>query len=509
MLLRLILFLGWSWLATGAWAQTLPATPPAAVAPPTQAPPAGQQAVLELGRTTFPVNDYFTISLRLRGAKLDRYSAFPDIVGFKKSGKSSTTTTRIVNGKATVELLLTQRYAAYNEGDFELPPFTLTVNGQQVRSVGAALHVEPQPAVAATPAAPQKPAPLQGIGSLDELFGKPKPQEYVEQQDNAFLAVVPDKTSAWVGEPVHIGLYFYLAPADQGLLDFHRFSEQLPALISQLRPATAWEETFDETDIVPDSVRINGKPFLRYRLHEAVYYPLNAQPLQFPALSLEMKKYRVAKRPVEGTDNRLVGYKTYRSQPRTIPVRPLPAAGAGPVAVGRYRLQEGIDRTAFQTGQAIGYSITLTGEGNLAALPAPTVTLPPGLELYGPNVRQEVTRQNGRVAGRKVLRYRLVARQPGTYRLREVFALPVFDLNQSRYDTLRPELVLTVKGDTAHATPAAAYIRADPFYAQQIAAASNKLQDLDTPQKTRRYAFAVVGILGVLAVVGWWRAGRA
>ncbi|QHJ09031.1 BatD family protein [Hymenobacter busanensis] len=472
-------------------------------------PAPSQQASLELGRTTFPVNEYFTIALRLRGAKLERYSAFPDLEGFKKSGKSSTTTTRIVNGKATVELLLTQRYAAFAEGDFDVKPFSLTVNGQVVKSLGAKLHVLPQPAASAAPnagAAPTK--PLQGIGLLDQLLGKPKGQEYVEPQDQAFLAVVPDKTTAWVGEPVHIGLYFYLAPADQGLLDFHRFAEQLPVLLQQLRQPTAWEESFDEADIVPDSVRVGGKPFLRYRLYETVFYPLNAQPLQFPALSLEMKKYRVAKRPVAGADNRMAGYKTYRSTPRTVTVRPLPAA-SGVSSVGRYRLLEGIDRTAFRTGQAYTYTLTVEGEGNLTALPEPTATLPPGLELYGPDVRQEITRQNGRVGGRKVWSYRLVARQPGTYSLRRVFALPVFDLNHARYDTLRPELVLAVRGEATRSAPAtAAYIRTDPFYAQQIPAADNTLRPLDTPQQTRRYAYAVLAVLGLLTVIGWWRAGR-
>ncbi|WP_400193602.1 BatD family protein [Hymenobacter sp. B81] len=500
-------------ILVGPVAAQQPAVPPAPVpvAPvpggAAATPPVGQQAELVLGRTTFPINEYFTIALRLRGAPLERYSAFPDIEGFKKSGKSSTTTTRIVGGRATVELLLTQRYAAFAEGDFELKPFSLTVNGQVVRSVGATLHVGAQVAPAA-PSAAAKP-PLQGIGSLDQLFGKPKPQDYIEPRDNAFLALVPDKARVWVGEPLHVGLYFYLAPADQGLLDFHRFAEQLPALLRQLRQPSAWQETFDETDIVPDSVRVGGKPFLRYRLYEAVYYPLNARPLQFPELSLQMKKYRVAKSPVEGADNRLVGYKTYRSAARTVPVQPLPPnANAPAVAVGRYRLLEGIDRTTFRTGQSIGYTITLEGEGNLTALPLPTALVLPGLELFGPEVRQEITRQNGRVGGRKVLRYRLVARQPGTYRLDSLLAVPVFDPETGRYAALRPELVLTVQGRPVRpATEAAAFIRTDPFYAQHIPTADNTLQARDTPRQVRRYTYAVLGVLGMLAVLGWWRAG--
>lgn len=479
---------------------------------------AEQQAALELGRSSFPVNEYFTIAFRLSGAPLERYSAFPDIEGFKKSGKTSTTTTRTVGGRSTVELVLTQRYAAFAEGEFVLKPFSLTVNGQVLRSAGATLRVLPQaapagggPPPAGTGPPPAGKQPLVGIGNLDQLLGKPKPQEYVEPRDNAFLSVEPDRATAWVGEPVHVGLYFYLAPADQGLLDFYRFAEQLPPILRQLRQPTAWEEAFDETDIQPDSVRVGGEPYLRYQLHETVYYPLSARALTFPRVALQMKKYRLAKRPVEGDDNRLEGYKTYFSQPRTVRVRALPPvpAGAAPSAVGRYQLREGVGSTSFRTGHTISYTLAVEGEGNLTALAPPVPRAVPGLEVYGPEVRQELTRADGRVTGRKVLRYRLVPRQPGRLRLRDVLRVPIFNPDLGRYDTLRPELELAVTGPAV--TPpqeVTAFVRTDPFYAQQLANADATLMDMDTPRQVKRYANLVLALLLVLAGIGWWTARR-
>ncbi len=267
-------------------------------------------AEIELGRASFPLNEYYTISFHLRGAPLERYSAFPDFEGFKKSGKSSTTTTRIVNGQTTVELTITQRYAAFAEGEFELPPFTMKVNGLVLESAGATLTVGPQQAA---PAPAPGAAPPQALGLLDQLFGKPKPQDYVEPQDQAFLALATDKERVFVGEGLHVALYFYLRPEDQAVLDFYNFAAQLPVIIRQLRQRTVWEESFDELEIVPETVTVGGKPFLRYRLWEAELYPLNSQPLAFPSVELQMLKYSVAKKPAEGLDNRLEGYKTYRS----------------------------------------------------------------------------------------------------------------------------------------------------------------------------------------------------
>ncbi|SHK36414.1 BatD family protein [Hymenobacter psychrotolerans] len=497
-LLWLLFFLACHAVPLPGYAQ--PAPKPAAAA-------TDLQVTLELGATAFPVTEYFTISFRLQGGRLERYSAFPDLEGFKKSGKSSTTTTRIVEGRTTTELIITQRYAAYEEGEFVVKPFTMTVNGQTVRSAGATLAVGPAP-VAATPGTPPVGGGLQGLGLLDQLFGKPKPQEYVEPKDNAFLALVPDKTSVFVGEGVHVGLYFYLTPNDQGLLDFYNFAGQLPAILRQLRQRTAWEEPFDEQEILPETVTMGGRQFIRFRLYEAQFYPLNTEPLTFPAVALQMVKYRVAKKPAEGLDNRLEGYKTYYTAARRVQVKPLPPHPLrDQVPVGSYQLREAIDRTAFRTGQAFTYSFGVEGEGNLAALNAPAVRPRPGLEVYGPDVRQELTRQGGRVGGRKVFQYRFVGRNPGPVPLDSLLALVYFDPATGRYDTLHPELSPLLRGPVR----GTAEFRArpdDPFYQKVLFDASSTMQPLDTYHDVRRYANYILAALLVVAAWGWWRGRR-
>ncbi|WP_159437406.1 BatD family protein [Hymenobacter daecheongensis] len=477
--------------------------PPAAPAQPAPAPPAptsAAEADIVLGRPQLSINEYYTISFRLRGAALEKYSAFPDLEGFKKSGKSSTTTTRIVNGKTSVELTITQRYAAYGEGDYVLKPFTMTINGLTVRSGGGAVRVVSQPAAAA-PA----PGPVQGLGLLDQLFGKPKPQEYVELQDQAFLALVPDKMSVFVGEGVHIGLYFYLTPADQGLLNFYDLTRQLPAILRQLRQRTVWEESFNEQEIEPETVTAGGKQYLRYRLYEAMLYPLNAQPLTFPAVPLQMIKYRVAKKPAEGLDNRLAGYKTYLSQPRTIEVKPLPPHPLrDQVPVGEFRLLETIDRTAFRTGEAFRYGFVVEGEGNLAALSAPTVATGPTLEVYGPEVEQNLTRQAGRVGGSKQFSYRLVARQPGPLPLDTLFALVVFNPATARYDTLHSGLHPRI-GGAAQRLATFDSLPADPFYKEVLNTADNTLRPLNEYRQVRLYANIILAVLLAVAIFSRWR----
>lgn len=489
-------------LAAAAQPTTPPATAPVPAVPAPTAPatPTGT-ATIVLGPAAFPINEYFTISFKLAGAPLERYSAFPDIEGFKKSGKSSTTTTRITNGQTTTELTITQRYAAFKEGEFVLKPFSLTINGQAVRSAGATLKVLPQQAAPAPP--PGGVAP--GIGLLDQLFGKPKLQDFVEPRDNAFLAVAPDKTSVYVGEGVHVGLYFYLTPADQGLLNFYNFAGQLPGILRQLHQPTVWEEPFDEQEVLPEATVVGGKPYLRYRLYEAEYYPLTPRALQLPAVALQMVKYKVAKKPEPGQDNRMEGLKTFFSLPRTVAVKSLPPHPRRDEAVvGSYRLLESIDRTNFMTGQAFTYTLRVEGEGNLTAMQAPVPAPRPGLEIYGPEVQQETTRSGGRVGGRKTFRYRLIARQPGPVPLDSLFSILTFDPVAARYATLRPELRVVVKGAPRVLRTLSARTT-DPYYEQRLFAYDNTLRPLHTPDFVRRYANLLLIGLFLLAVVGWWR----
>ncbi|RSK35327.1 BatD family protein [Hymenobacter metallilatus] len=461
-------------------------------------------ATIVLGTPAFPVNEYYTISFQLRGAPLERYSAFPDLEGFKKSGKLSTTTTRIVNGQTSTELTITQRYAAFAEGSYEVKPFSMKINGLTAESAGATLKVGPQQATPPPTAA----SPLQGIGLLDQLFGKPKPQEYVEPQDQAFLALVPDKPRVYAGEGLHVGLYFYLTPQDQAVLNFYNFAGQLPGILRQLRQRTVWEESFDEQEVLPENVVVGGKPFLRYRLWEAELYPLNTQALSFPAVELQMLKYRLAKKPDAGLDNRMQGYKTYRSVPRTVPVLPLPPHPLrDQVPVGNYELKEAIDRTTFRTGQAFAYTFTVEGEGNLATVNLTTPAASPALEVYGPEIQQSLTRQNGRVGGRKSFRFRLVALRPGPVALDTLFRLVVFNPARARYDTLRAGVQPVVRGPE-QATTAFRALPDDPYYREALAGADPTPQPRDIYHNVRRYANVVVVLLLALAGAGWWRARR-
>ena len=469
--------------------------------------PANAPAEIALlpGPAALVVTGTYTVAFRLRGGQLDKYSDFPELEGFKKTGKTRTTTTRIVQGRRFADLIITQKYVPYGEGDIAIKPFQMTVNGVVLRAPGSTVHVGAAPPL--NPGTITKPAnptaPLQAVADLDKMFGKPKPALYQDVPDHAFLAVLADRPRVYQGQGVRVGLYFYLKPEDQALLSFHDFNDQLPPLLHELHQATAWQEPGPEPSVTPDTVRHRGEKYLRFRLAENLYYPLTAQPLRFPPLALTMVKFKLLKKPEAGQDNRLAGYKTYLSPGLTVPVLPLPGGRAGTVAVGDFRQVEALSTSHPRVGESFTLAFGVQGQGNLAAVLAPRLIARPGLDVYGHEAREEPAPGGGR----KLFRYRLVARRPGPIYLDSLLQLVVFDPATGRYDTLRPSLHPEVRGTSLRPDPLPKPGE-DPFYGPALAGADTTLQPLGVYADVRRYADWMLLALAGIAAFGWWRAGR-
>ncbi|RZL13581.1 MAG: hypothetical protein EOO62_07730, partial [Hymenobacter sp.] len=327
------------------WGQVVQATPVAGTV--TLLPPAA----------SVPLAGPFTLAFRLRGAPLASHSEFPDIEGFHKATVVQTTTTRLLpGGQRSTELTVTQRYFPYTEGDYAVPAFALTVNGQTLRSPAGRVHVGAAPAAPdASAATPSTTPPGVASGSLDQLLGPPKPQYFYEPPDAGALALEADHDRVFVGQGVRVNLYFYLKPADQAVLNFYDFNNQLTELLRQLRQPTTWEVPAADPSVLPDTVRgSGGEVRLRFRLATRTYYPLTQAPLQFPALQLTLTKFKLLKKPQPGDTERLAMYKTYTAPALRVAVRPLPPPGAA--VVGEYALHEGISGMRFRTGEAFTYT---------------------------------------------------------------------------------------------------------------------------------------------------------
>lgn len=457
------------------------------------APASAQQISIELAKGPVPINQYYTISVKLQDQALADISAFPEIEGFKKSTRFSSTKTIVVGGNTTTVLTITQNYAALDEGVFAIKPFIMKINGKTVQSQGGTVTITPM--TDAVPQGNQLPNLVMPEAGTDLAEGQ---QEYIEKDDNAFLTLYTGKDEVYVGEALSVILYFYLAEEDRRLLDFYDFVNQMNSILRQLKQSHVWEETFDFSEVTPENVVVEGKPYLRFRLYEAVLYPLNAKPIHFPQLSLKMIKYKISANPSLLQDDRQEGFKTYFARDRIVKVKELPPHPLRDVVpVGRYRLRERLSNDQVEINKSFNYLFQLQGEGNLSAVMAPDPQPVNGMNIYPPDIRQDVTRQSGRVFGSKTFSFTIIPREPGEYALNEAFQWVYFDPVTARYDTLQPKLQVQVIG-VKDANAAVVSRDLGAFYSI-INNEDDKLERVDEFDNIKRYTNIILVLLLMVA----------
>ncbi|MBC3538408.1 BatD family protein [Rufibacter sediminis] len=443
-----------------------------------------QEHTIEFGPAAIPIDQYFTISLKSPDTRPTKVEGFPDIEGLQKSTQKSFTTTITRGTKVSRVYTLTQQYAPLQEGEVTVKPFTLVVDGKQVAAPGIKVQVGP--------AAPAGNAPRDSLSMALPAVATP---DFVEVKENAFLTLQVPKGKVYVGEAVPISLWFYVADTDLGLLDFFEFEAQIGNIVRQLKQRSALEEVVQQEEILPEKIKIGEKAFTRYKLYEAILFPLTPQPLRFPVISLRMIKYKVAKNPSLLTQNRLPENKTYTTQSREVAVQPLPPHPLrDQVAVGVFRLEEQLSRGTISLNQNLVYHLKIEGEGNIRSLPIPrSLGVSSELEIYSPEIRQNQQVSQGKLQGSKTFRYFMVGRQAGEFPLRELFQWVYFNPVTARYDTLRPALTVRVRGQEDQNS----FIRTQDvgdFY--NIAATeSNELISIDQFREVRLYTNVVLGVL--------------
>lgn len=404
----------------------------------------GQEIEIALGPDEIGENQAWTITVTVKNGSLKSAENFPDINGFRKRGTSNQSQTTIINGQVSSQQSMVMTYTPTGQGTFTLASFKMKVNDQVVSATGKKIRV-------GAPAQQPQRDPLQslfGRDPFDEMFGR-ESTEFVDVKEDALLALTTSQDEVYVGEGVGVTLSFLVSENNRAPMQFHDLGNQLSAILKKLKPTNCWEENFNIENIEGESIEINGKGYTQYKIYQATYYPLNAQPIVFPSVGLEMIKYKVAKNPSFFGQNRQEDFKTFYSKSKTVQVKDLPPHPLkGSVAVGNYRLVEKLSAPAAETGMSVGYDFTIVGEGNVSAIEKPLVAKDPRFDFYEPNIRQSVNREKGRVTGNKTFSYFVIPKEPGQYALADFFQWVYFNPKTKTYDTLRSELALNVTGES-------------------------------------------------------------
>ncbi len=397
-----------------------------------------------LGPDEIGENQVWTITVTVNNDRLKNYDNFPDIDGFRKRGTSTQSQTSIVNGQVSSSQSIVMSYLPTKQGSFTIPSFKMKVNDQIISVTGKKVKV-------GAPAQNQQRDPFRSFfdrDPADDFFGRGE-TEFVDIKEDALLALTTNKDEVYVGEGFTTTLSFLVADNNRAPMQFHDLGKQLATILKKLKPATCWEENFNIENIEGELIQVNGKGYTQYKIYQGSFYPLNAQPIEFPSVGLEMIKFKVAKNPSFFGQNRQEDFKTFYSKAKTVKVKELPPHPLKEsVAVGDYRLDEKIGATELETGQSVSYEFRVFGEGNISSIERPIINKDNVFDFYEPNVKQNINREGNRVSGTKSFNYFMIPKEPGTYKLGDYFNWVFFNPTTNKYDTLRSKYIVNVNGES-------------------------------------------------------------
>ena len=454
-----------------------------------------QEVSIDLGPDEIASNQAFTIALTIQNERLESYSPFPEIPGFVKRGTSSSSSTNFINGRRSSSQSIIQNYVATAEGEFNLKPFSMEVNGKTYNVQGKRIKVGP-------PLQRRQRTDPFGTDPFQDFFGRQNaPQEFVDVKADAFLALTTDKSSVYPGEGFTLTLAFYVASNNRADMRFYELSKQIPEIMKKIKPANCWEENFNIENIAGEPVEINGKSYTQFKIFQAAYYPLNNETISFPKVGLELIKYKVAKNPTFFGRNKQEEIVTFYTKPKTITIKDLPPHPLKEsVSVGNYRLKEKISNPNLKTGESFNYSFDITGEGNISAISEPILTEDENFDIYSPNIRQDISRGQGRVRGTKSFSYYGIPNEPGDYKLADYLQFIYFNVKTETYDTLKSEIILNVTGESKKNEYILSNDMGSFYDAMDIQ--SNELQNLNARDRMRSMAnIAIFVLIGLIAFV--------
>jgi len=402
-----------------------------------------QNIRIVLGPDKIALNQAFTITVEIQNDRIKNLDKFPEIPGFSKVSQSSSSSTSIVNGQYSSTYSIIQNYVPTQEGTVVIKPFSIEVNGQDVRSPGKRVTIGPA-------MQQQRRYDPFSYDPFEEFFGRRQPQEYIDVQEDAFLALTVDKDEVFVGEGFTVTLGLYVSATNQATLDWPSdLSEQLAEIKKDITPANCWEENFKITNLVREPVEIRNKRYGHYKLLQASFYPLNDEMISFPSIPLNMIKYKVAKNPSFFGRSSKADTKLFKTSPKVVNVKELPEHPLkDEVPVGKYFLDEEISSESLNTGQSFTYQFTVQGEGNISAIDVPTVSKSTNFDFYPPNIRQNINRSNNKVRGSKTFSYYAIPNEPGDFKLKDYISLVYFDPYTAKYDTLLSDINVLVSGES-------------------------------------------------------------
>ncbi|MES2276700.1 MAG: BatD family protein [Bacteroidota bacterium] len=388
-----------------------------------------------VAKTEVAVGEQFEVAFTLNGNG-ERFAA-PGFGGFQiLSGPNVSTSMTSINGSTTTSISYSYILAADREGDFVIGPGSLYVNGHIMVTRPIRMHVvkgQPQRQMRRGVPQQQQQAPIEQVSAADV-------------SKNLFIKAVVDKTNVYQGEQINVNYRLYTRV---GILENQL--DKLPDLNG------FWSQDANDKkqmQVVWRTEVVNGTKYNVADIKQTILFPEHSGNLTIDPLGMTfvVRQQAPARDVMEQFFGSFKDVKVkLKSQPVTIHVKPLPYAGK-PVdfggAVGTFKLDANMDKTALKANEALNLNVRVTGAGNIMLFKTISTNFPLDFEKYDPKVTDTISKEGGRISGNRLYNYLLIPRHEGKYTV-DPIKFSYFNPATERYVTLssKPFHVDVAKGD--------------------------------------------------------------
>ena len=421
------------------------------------------------------VDDVTTLSIVLDGDAAGLDASLPPLKNLRAvAGPSTSTQISFVNGAMSRQKIFSFVLRAEKTGPAEVG--AVSVQGY---SATAPIAIEVVPGTI-RPAQTQDPFgsnPFGGRDPFEEIFGRPRRREPVNQ-GKLFVEAVLSRSSAMVGDPVLVTYYVYTQISLSGV----EFAEapKYPGF---------WAEEIDrnQEDSSGENTTIEGEAYLRYPVLERLLFPTRTGTLEIPEARLRLV-------PAGGTFG--VAAPIERStRALSVKVNPLPDPAPEGSAVGSFDVEASTDRNSLALGDAISFRFKIKGRGNLKWIDAAPDLEIPGARVFPPRATSDLRTTRQGIEGSKTWEFVIVPEKAGALEIPPI-PFSYFDLStqsmkvkQTKALPVMVSAAAGTQGDAPRTTSGPVALRAD----------------LDEPEGDLRQAASVLALVTLLAQALVWR----
>jgi hypothetical protein len=385
----------------------------------------GQETIIaQVDRMALSTDEMLTLTVTVNATALNAPApSLPNLQGFNIVGSSTSSQISMINGAVSSRLSYVYRLQPYDVGDLVIEPVQVTLNGQSFQTEPIIVQVTKgtgAPA-AAQPAQPRsQPAPPPG---------QPAPPAAELRGQDLFIEAEVDNPQPYVGEQVTYTFRFYRAVNLWGQPEY-----AAPAFKG------FWSE--HETEQYDYRVQASGR----------IYQVTEVRTILFPSI-VGPVTIEPARLTISG--NLFRSGKSFQTQPVVLDVQPLPPTapeGFGG-AVGQFTLTGKVDAAQGKVNDPLTWEVTLSGRGNLNAVPDPVWPEMPGWRDFQTEATVHSEVHDGGVVGSRVYERLLVPSAAGEFSI-PALGYTYFDPVAGAYQTIstEPVPVTIVPGDGQPAT---------------------------------------------------------